>query len=161
MSILSCPYICTTYLQIQLPGDVVEQNLAEVATVGEMVGKVYLAPEGYVATELVPSSETSLDRLLQSLGTNHNQRYAHIGGRRTYLIEAVESLDLVLDRVERGLLPVQLCSDLFNRGPLTLLTLLERRLDSFEVTLNNVGLARVGDTFTIVRSLLSPDLRHR
>ena len=64
---LYVPSNTTTYLQLQLPVDVIEEDLAEVPTVREMIAKVDLAAKGDVATELVPPGETSLDRLLQRL----------------------------------------------------------------------------------------------
>ena len=61
------PSNTATYLQLQLPVDVIEEDLAEVPTVREMIAKVDLAAKGDVATELVPPREARLDRLLQSL----------------------------------------------------------------------------------------------
>ena len=61
------PSNTTTYLQLQLPVDVIEQDFPEVPTIREMITKVDLAAKGDVATELVPPREARLDRLLQSL----------------------------------------------------------------------------------------------
>ena len=64
---LYVPSNTTTYLQLQLPVDVIEQDFPEVPAIREMIAKVDLAAKGDVATELVPPREARLDRLLQSL----------------------------------------------------------------------------------------------
>lgn len=56
-----------THLQVQSTADVVEQDLAEVTTVRQMVRKVDLAAERDVPAEFVPPGKTLLDRPLQSL----------------------------------------------------------------------------------------------
>ena len=118
----------------------VEQDLAEVPTVRQVVPEVHLAPEGDVPTELVPPREAGLDRLLQRSVERHQRP------------------ELPLRGVQRRLLPLQLLGDLFNRRTLPLLALLQRGLDGLEVALHNFRLARVREPFAILGCLRSPIL---
>ena len=110
----------------------IEQDLAEVATVRQMVPEVNLATEGDMATELMPSREARLDRLLQRS------------------VEGHERPELPLRVVQRCLLPLQLLGDLLDRRALPLLALLQRGLDGLKVALHGLGLTRVREPLAIL-----------
>ena len=118
----------------------VEQDLAKVPTVRQVVPEVHLAPEGDVPTELVPPRETGLDRLLKRSVEGHQRP------------------ELPLRGVQRRLLPLKLLGDLLDRRALPLLALLQRSLDSLEVAPYDFGLARVREPLAILRRLRSPIL---
>ena len=59
------------HFEVERVIDVVEDDLAEVAPVGEVVLKRDFAPEGDVAPEVEPFLYTRLDRLLEHLQKTH------------------------------------------------------------------------------------------
>lgn len=55
------------YFEQQGPHNVIKNDLPIIPTLGKMVREVCLATKGYMATELVPTSQTNPDRMLEGL----------------------------------------------------------------------------------------------
>lgn len=76
-----------------------------------MVPEVNFAPKGDVATELMPPSDTNLDRFLESLRKRGKAGRMKVSSINPDPVEQGQRFELLLDNVQCGLLALHFFSD--------------------------------------------------
>ena len=162
------------YLELQRARDVVEQNLAKVPAVGQMVPEVDLAPKRNMSAELVPPRETHPDGFSEGLPHEGQQRHPAGYTWPTYFIQLQHDTQIPLGRLERIPLLVHLNGHLLDRSTLPmerintralyikecrdplLLSFFQCTLHGIQMPLDLVRLARIWYALAVLLSLRSP-----
>ena len=97
----------------------IEQNFAEVTTIGEMICEVDFAAERNMPTELVPSRQSHLDRLLEGLHHEVISVTFTVGRNGLYSVQGIQCTNLHLRSRQSNVFLVKFVCDLFNRCTLS------------------------------------------